>query len=130
MRLFASCMNQLKIPRIWRRALILSIPESDKLLDDRKSYCPISLPCTPFKILERLIYARVEPIIGTISPRNKAGFPRGSSVDQVTLLTQLIEDSFLANTKAGSNKRSRLRRQELRHTGIRLGTSSFQHLHL
>jgi len=90
-----SCMRQLKIPNIWRRALIVAIPKPEKPLGDTKSYLPISLLCVPFKILERLIYARVNPIIDPLLPREQAGFRHGrSTVDQVTLLTEDIEDSF------------------------------------
>ena len=64
-----SCMRQLKIPTIWRRALIVTIPKPEKPLGNPKSYRPISLLCVPFKILERLIYARVDPIIDTLLPR-------------------------------------------------------------
>jgi len=58
-----SCMRQLKTPKIWRRALILAFPKPERALGDSKSYCPISLLCVSFKILERLICARVEPIM-------------------------------------------------------------------
>jgi len=72
-------------------------------LGDPKSYCPISLLCTPFKILERLIYARVETITDPLLPLEQAGFRHGrSAVDQVTLLTQNIEDSFSSKRKAGA----------------------------
>jgi len=50
-----SCMRQLKIPKIWRRAVVVAIPKPEKPLGDPKSYRPISLLCVPFKILERLI---------------------------------------------------------------------------
>ena len=57
----------------------------------------------PFKIHERLIYARVEPIIDPLLPQEQSGFRHGrSAVDQVTLLTQDIEDSFSAEKKAGA----------------------------
>jgi len=83
-----SCMHQLKIPKIWRRALVIAIPKPEKPLEDPKSYCPISLLCVPFKILERLIYARVEAINDPLFPEEQAGFRHGrSAVDQVTLLT-------------------------------------------
>jgi len=65
----SSCIHQLKIPKIWRRALIDAIPKPEKQLGDPKSYRPISLLCVPFKILERLIYARVDPIIDPFLPR-------------------------------------------------------------
>ena len=95
-------MRQLKIPKIWKKALIVAIPKPEKPLGDPKSYHPISLLCVAFEILERLIYARVEPIIDPLRPWEQAGFRHGrSAVDQVTLLTQDIEDSFSARKKAG-----------------------------
>ena len=67
------------------------------------SYRPISLLCVLYKILERLIYARVEPLIDPLLPKEQAGYRRGkSTVDQVVLLTQNIEDSFEAKKNAGA----------------------------
>ena len=98
-----SCMRQLKIPKIWRRALVVAIPKPEKPLRDPKSYRPISLLCVPFEILERLIYARVETITDPQLQQEQAGFRHGrSAVDQVTLLTQDIEDSFSAKKKPGA----------------------------
>ena len=91
---FSSCLRQLKIPKVWRRALVVAIPKPSKPVEDPQSYHPISLLCNPCKILERLIYNRVEPIVDPLLPKEQAGFPHGKSiVDQVVLLTQNIEDS-------------------------------------
>jgi len=58
---------------------------------------------SPFKILERLNYARVETIIDSLFPQEQAGFRHGrSTVDQVILLTQEIEDSFSVKKKASA----------------------------
>ena len=82
---------------------MVAIPKPGKPVGDPKSYRPISLLCVPYKILERLIYARVEPLIDPLFPKEQAGFRRGkSTVDQVVLLTQNIEDSFEAKKKAGA----------------------------
>jgi len=72
-----SCMHQLKILKIWRRALIVAILKPEKPLGDPKSYRPRSLLCVPFKILERLIYARAEPIIDPLLPQKQVGFRHG-----------------------------------------------------
>jgi len=65
-----------------------AILKSEKPLGYPKSYRLISLLCVTFKILERLIYARVETITDPLLPQEQAGFPHGrSAVDQVTLLT-------------------------------------------
>ena len=98
----SSCLRRLKIPKIWRRALVVAIPKPAKPVGDPKSYQPISLLCFPYKILERLIYARVEPLVDPLLPKDQAGFRRRmSTVDQVVLLTQNINNSFEAKKKAG-----------------------------
>jgi len=64
------------------------------------SLCPCLL-CVHFKIFERLIYTRVEPIIAPTTRLEQAGFRHGrSTVDQVTLLTQDTEGSCSAKKKA------------------------------
>jgi len=68
-------MLQLKIPKIYRRALILAIPKPEKPLGDTKSYRPMSLLCAPFKMLER--YARINPIIDPLLPREQMAFDTG-----------------------------------------------------
>ena len=96
-------LRRLKIPKIWRRALVVAIPKPTKPVGNPKSYRPISLLCVPYKILERLIYARVEPLIDPLLPKEQAGFRRvKSTVDQVDLLIQNIEDFFQAKKKAGA----------------------------
>ena len=99
----SSCLSRFKIPKIWRRALVVAIPKPGKPGGDPKSYRPISLLCVTYKILERLIYARVKPLIDPLLPKEQAGFRRGkSTVDQVVLLTQNIEDSFDAKKTTGA----------------------------
>ena len=96
-------LRRLKIPKICRRALVVAIPKPTKHVGYPKSYRLISLLCVIYKILEKLIYARVEPLIDPLLPKEQKGFRRGkSTVDQVVLLTQNIEDSFEAKKKAGA----------------------------
>ena len=91
-----------KLPKTWRHATVVALPKPNKHAQDPKSYRPKSLLCVPFKILERLIHSRIDPVVDPQLPREQAGFRRGrSTVDQVTLLTQDIEDSFQHNEKAG-----------------------------
>ena len=97
------CLRRFKISKIWRRVLAVAIPKPAKPVGDPKSYRPISLLCVPYKILERLIYARIEPLVDPLLPKEQAGFRhRKSTVDQVILLTQNIEDSFEAKKNAGA----------------------------
>ncbi|KAL7832435.1 hypothetical protein AOLI_G00299830 [Acnodon oligacanthus] len=80
----------------------IALPKQNKPTEDPKSYRPISLLCVPYKILERLIHSRTEPMVDPQLPSEQAGFHQSrSTLDQVTLLTQDIEDSFQDNEKAG-----------------------------
>ena len=99
----SSCMHQLKIPKIWIKALVLTIPKPMKSPGKAKSFRPMFLRCVPFKIMETLIYALIEPIVDPLLPQEQAGFRHGrSTTDQVTLLTQGIENSFSVKKKAGA----------------------------
>ena len=102
LQLYSMCLKTSRLPKIWRRAKIIALAKPSKPLEDPKSYRPISLLCVPYKLLERLLHARLEPVVETILPREQAGFRRGkSTTDQVTLLTQDIESAFQAGDKAG-----------------------------
>ena len=93
---FTSCFRRSKLPKTWRRATVVALSKPNKSAHDPKSYRPISLLCVPFKILERLIHSRIDPVVDPQLPREQAGFRRGrSTVDR--LLTQDIEDSFQHN---------------------------------
>ena len=100
---FSSCLRRLKIPKIWRRALVVAIPKPKKPEKDPKSYRLISLLCDPYKILDRFIHTRVEPIIYPQLSREQARFRHGRpTVEQTVLLSQNMEDSFEAKKKAGA----------------------------
>lgn len=85
----STCFRKTKLPKSWRRASVIALPKPNKSADDPKSYRPISLLSVPYKILERLIHSRNEPVVDP------------QVVDHATLLAQDIEDSFEANNKAG-----------------------------
>ena len=99
---FTTCFQTSKLPKKWRHAKIIALRKPNKPVNDPKGYRPIALLCVPYKILERLLHARLEPVIDPKLPKEQAGFRRGkSAADQVTLLTQDIEDSFQRGEKAG-----------------------------
>ena len=81
----------------------MAIPKPKKPVEDPKSCRPMSLVCVLYKILERLIHARVEPIVHPLLPKELSRFRQGrSTVDQTSLPTQNIENSFEAKKKAGA----------------------------
>ena len=82
---------------------MVAIVQPNKPRVDPKSYKRISLLCIPYKNFERFIYTRAEPIIDPLLSRKQAGFRREkSNIEQVTNLTQEIEDSFSAEKKANA----------------------------
>ena len=98
----SNCFRTSKLPKIWRRAKVITLLKPNKPVDEPKGYRPISLLCVPYKILERLLHAHLDPVIDPKLPKEQAGFRRGKSItDQVTLLTQDIENSFQRGEKAG-----------------------------
>ena len=101
--LFSSCWHQSKISKIWGIVLLAATPKPMKPMGDPKSYQPMSLFYVPYKILERLIYAGVEPTIHSLFPKKETGFQREKSImDKTILLTQNMKDSFKAKSKAGT----------------------------
>ena len=99
---YSSCLSKLTIPKIWRRATIIALPTPNKPTDNPKNYSPISLLCVPFKVLERLLLARLDPIVDPQLPNQQAGFRRGcSTVHQIVKLTNDIEESFEIRHKVG-----------------------------
>ena len=102
-KFFSTCMRCLKLPKIWRHAKVIAILKPNKLSDDPKRYRPISLLCVPYKIMECLLHARLEPVVDPQLLKEQAGFHRGkSTADQVTLRCLDVEDSFQAGKKAGA----------------------------
>ena len=62
-------IERLRMQNIFTLSLlvkILAMPKPEQHLGDPKSHHPISRLCVPFKISERLIFARVEPTIDPV----------------------------------------------------------------
>ena len=72
----SSCLRHFKILKVGRRALVVAIPKPKTPVEDPKSYRLVSLFCFPYKILGRLIHARVEPIVDPLLFREQAGLRR------------------------------------------------------
>ena len=85
------CMRQLKIPKLWRKALVVAIPKPMKPPGEAKSYGPTSLLCVSFKIMEKLIYYRVKPIVNPLLSHVLVGFRRGRSTIRTRLPSGLKE---------------------------------------
>lgn len=95
LNMYNACLQQCKLPNIWRKAKIIAILKPGKEANNPKSYRPISLLCHTYKIFERLIHNRLSPTVDPILIPQQAGFrPEKSCTAQVLNLTQHIEDGF------------------------------------
>ena len=98
---FPHFLRQLEILMIWKRALIVAIPRPESHLLNQRVIARHAL-CVPCKIVERLISAHVESTIDSLLSQEQADILLGNyTVDQVSLLTQVIVGSFSATQKAG-----------------------------
>ena len=92
---FNRCYNSTHIPKTWRHTSVIALLKPVKPDMSPKSYRPISLLCTTYKLMERLILTRINPTVDPLLPHDQAGFRQGrSTVDQVVRLTQSIEQAF------------------------------------
>ena len=81
----------------------MAILKPNKPADDPKSCGPISLLCVLDKILEKIILARINPVIEPQMPLEQVGIRQGrSTVQQILKLTCEIEKSFENGYKAGA----------------------------
>jgi hypothetical protein len=102
-KLFTSILNTGSIPDAWSESKTLAVLKPGKDPNDVKSYRPIALLCTTFKLLERVLLARLTPLLDPAIPNEQAGFRQGRSCcDQVTSLTSYIESGFQKKLKTGA----------------------------
>ena len=90
-----TCATSSSIPKTWRKARVVALLKPGKDPTSKKSYRPISLLCISFKLYERMIMARIQPIVEEELTRDQAGFrPGRSTCGQLLNLTQYIEDGY------------------------------------
>ena len=92
---YNKCLSTTTIPKKWRRAKVVALLKPNKDPTSPKSYRPISLLCTTYKLYERLILNQISPTIEEHLTPDQAGFrPGRSCCGQVLNLTQFIEDGY------------------------------------
>ena len=95
LQMMNSILKTHTFPKLWRKSKVIAIlkPGKDSALP--KSYRPISLLCHTYKLFERMILNRLNPLIETMIIDEQAGFSPGkSTTGQLLNLTQHIEDGY------------------------------------
>ena len=97
---FNDILTSCSIPSIFKRAKVLAVLKPGKDGSEAAHFRPISLLSITYKLLERLILNRIQPVINEHLPVEQAAFRTNRScVDQVLALTTLIEKGFQKNLK-------------------------------
>lgn len=86
---YAHCI----IPHIWKIGKIIALLKPNKIATEPASYRPITLLCTPSKVLERLILNKTTPYI-PLSPTQHGYRPNHSTTTLLTNLTQKVQDGI------------------------------------
>ena len=63
LRFYNNCLSSHQLPKLWRKAKIIALLKPGKDLSDPKSFIPISLLSHLYKLLERLLLNRIQPLI-------------------------------------------------------------------
>ncbi len=103
LHLFNTCITVHRVSKTWKKAKVVALLKPGKDPKSPKSYRPISLLCTLYKLYDRLIMTRISPAVDEQLSHDQAGFRSGRSCcGQVMNLTQFIEDGFENKLKTGA----------------------------
>ena len=95
LQMMNSILKTQKFPKLWRKSKVIAILKPGKDSTLPKSYRPISRLCHTYKLFERMILNRLNPLIETMIIDQQAGFiPGKSTTGQLPNLTQHIEDGY------------------------------------
>lgn len=95
--------NYGKIPKLWLESKVIAILKPNKDASDPNNYRPISLLSTMYKLFERLLLARLQPIVEKSLPLEQAGFRQNRNCcDQVLAITTHVENGFQQKAKSGA----------------------------
>ena len=79
LQMMNSILKTQKFPKLWRKSKVIAILKPGKDSTLPKSYRPISLLCHTYKLFERMILNRLNPLIETMIIDQQAGFRPGKS---------------------------------------------------
>ena len=97
LQIFNLSWSEGKVPQLWREAIMIPILKRGKNKSKAASYRPISLTSCVCKLIERIINKRMHWHLDqeSIIVPEQAGFQKfRSTEDQVTYLSQVIEEAF------------------------------------
>lgn len=101
--LVTNIVNSNKTLKSWRESKIIAISNPNKEPTDSKNYKPISLLLSTYKLFERMILARLQPVIKASLPIEQACFRKNRNCcDQALALPTHIENGLQRQQKSGT----------------------------
>jgi hypothetical protein len=88
-------LSSARLPKLFKRALVIAIPKPGKDGSDSAHNRLISLLSVMYKLLKRLIPQRIQPLIEAATPVNQDGFRKHILHTYLTLHT--LKPAFIAN---------------------------------
>lgn len=99
-KFYTNILNSGQVPAIFKKAKVTAVLKPGKDGTDAAHFRPISLLCVPYKVLERLLLNRIQPVIDEHTPKEQAGFRQNRGcTEQVLALTTFIESGFQKQMK-------------------------------
>lgn len=102
LKFYNDILSSCVVPNEFKKAKVIAVLKPGKPADNPASYRPISLLSVCYKLLERLLYHRIQPVIEDHLPSEQGGFRQNRSCcDQLLALTTNIEAGFQRRLKTG-----------------------------
>lgn len=91
------------LPKQFKETKIIALKKPGKYGSIPTHFRPVSLLSCSFKLFERIIHNRIQPLINKVLPIEQAGFREGRSCcEQVLTLTSFIEAAYQKFMKTGA----------------------------
>lgn len=94
---YQTCLEEGKFPRHWKKQRLVLLPKNKTPVDDPTAYRPICLLDTMGKILERIVYNRLLPILerkGALSDRQFGFRKKRSAIDAIKNVVDMAAEAI------------------------------------
>jgi len=94
-KLVTTVSNKGTLPKLWREAKVVAILKPNKSGDVVNNFRPISLLSVVYKLFERMLLKRIQPLLEKALPVEQAGFRNSRSCcEQMLALITFLENGF------------------------------------
>ena len=103
---YNACLQEGVFPRKWKQQRLVLLPKGKKPPDEPSSYRPLCMLDAAGKILERIIYRRIEAVVDPVLANNQYGFRKGrSTLDAIDLVVSTAKEAISGTRYKGGKKK-------------------------